>query len=59
MNPFFFQKYWDVIGDDVSTAVLAILEGHAIPPKLNRTLVALILKKSEPEQITYFRPISL
>ena len=51
MNPFFYQKFWDVIGDEVVAAVLAILEGHAIPPKLNHTLTALIPKKPKPERI--------
>jgi len=32
MNPLFCQKFWNVISNDVSTAVLAILDGHAIPP---------------------------
>jgi len=45
MNPFFYQRYWEVIGSDVSCAVLSILNGHAIPPTMNHTFVALILKK--------------
>jgi len=32
MNPFFFQKLWDAISDDVLVAVLFILHGHPIPP---------------------------
>ena len=45
MNPYFFQKFWDILDNEVSAAVLAILDGHPIPPKLNHTLVALIPKK--------------
>ena len=59
MNPFFYQKFWDTIGNDVSATVLAILHGHPIPPELNRTFVALIPKKPKPESILEFRPISL
>ena len=59
MNPFFFQKFWDSIGDDVSTVVLSILDGHPIPSKLNHTYVALIPKKPKPENIFDFCPISL
>ena len=33
LNAFFFQKHWDIIGDDVCAAVLWILEGHAILPR--------------------------
>ena len=59
MNPFFYQKFWDIIGDDVSAVVLSILHGHPIPPALNRTFVALILKKQKPNLISDFHPISL
>ena len=59
MNPFFYQRYWATIGDDVVAAVLAILNGHAIPPKLNHTHVALIPKKPSPTHILEFRSISL
>ena len=34
MNPFFFQKFLDNLGDDVSAAILSILHGHLIPPML-------------------------
>jgi len=59
MNPFFFQKFWDVIGDGVSGAVLAILTRHAISPGLNHTFVALIPKKPSPDSITEYCPISV
>jgi len=55
-NALFFQKYWDVIGDDVCAAVLLILEGHASPSRLNHTFLALIPKKPNPTTITEFRP---
>ena len=59
MNPFFFQKFWDAIGDDVAATVISILNGHAIPSKLNHTLVALIPKRPKPDQISDFQLISL
>ena len=43
----------------MSRVVLAILNGHAIPPRLNHTFVALIPKKHKPDSISDFRPISL
>jgi len=59
MNPLFFQRFWEVIGDDVVAVMLAILNGHAIPPSFNHTFVALIPKKPQPSHISEFRPISL
>ena len=59
MNPFFFQKFLDAIGDDVFVVALAIVNGHPIPPKLNHTYVALIPKKPKPEHISDFYPINL
>jgi len=59
MNAFFFQKFWDSIGGDVSAAVLSILNGHLIPHNLNHTYIALIPKKPKPELSSDFRPISL
>jgi len=59
MNPFFYQQFWDIIGNDVVAIVLEILNGHAIPPSLNNTYVALIPKKPSPTHISDFRPISL
>ena len=31
MNPYFFQKFWEILGNDILDAVLAILDGHPIP----------------------------
>ena len=59
LNAAFFQKCWDIIGDNVGAPVIAMLEGHAIPPKVNHTLVASILKKPSPTSMAEFRPISL
>ena len=59
MNPFFYQRFWDAIGDDVATAVLAILNGHLIPPKLNHTHITLIPKKPNSDSIMKFYPINL
>jgi len=59
LNPYFFQKFWDVIGDDVSQAVLTILNGHAIPLALNCTFMALIPKRPCPDTISDYHLISL
>ena len=51
LNPYFYQKFWDMVRKDVIAAILAILNGHAIPPKLNHTWVTLIPKKSKPSSM--------
>ena len=47
------------MGDDISSAVLEILHGHAIRPRLNHTFVVLLPKKPKPSKMSEFRPISL
>lgn len=55
----FYQKTWDVMGDDIFNFVFSILYGTPIPRKLNETLLVLIPKVSHPELASQFRPISL
>ena len=59
MSPYFSKNYAASLDNDVSMAVLSILNWHPIPPKLNHTFVVLISKKSKPELITEFQPVSL
>jgi len=59
LNPFFFYKFWDDIGNDVSIVVLSLLHRHPISPTLNRTFVTLFPKKQKPESILEFQRISL
>lgn len=40
----FFQQYWDMIGDDVCSAVLNFFENGVMPQNVNRTLITLIPK---------------
>ena len=44
MPPIFFQSFWSLVGDDVSTAVLDCLNNCHIPSELNLTYVNLIPK---------------
>lgn len=55
----FYQRHWVIVGEDVCTAVLKILNGKGMPSNLNSTFIALIPKKSKPEYVTEFRLISL
>lgn len=55
----FFQKYWDIIGSEVSKLCLEVLnEGKDISP-LNRTFISLIPKVQQPKKMEEYMPISL
>ena len=58
-SPFFFQKYWHIVGFDVTLVVLSILHFGRYLKKMNFTNIVLIPKNNEPQNITEFRPISL
>lgn len=55
----FFQKYWDIIGDDVTLVVKAFFYGHELPKYVIHTNLILIPKKDLPRSFSDFRPISL
>jgi hypothetical protein len=59
MSSFFFQKYWHIVGDSVSTAVLSVLNSGKLLRKTNLTYISLIPKKKNPEKMSDYRPISL
>lgn len=49
LPPIFFQSFWSLVGDDVSTAVLDCLNNCHIPIELNHTYVTLIPKVKRSE----------
>ena len=57
--PIFYQKYWHIIGEDVSHAVLTCLNSGKILKAINHTHITLIPKVKNPESVADFRPISL
>ena len=59
MSLLFFHKYWDVVGSDVISCVLEVLNSGVLPCELNETYISLIPKVASPQKITEFRPISL
>lgn len=59
MNVLFFQKYWHVVGDDVSSVCLQILNGLISVKPFNHTLISLIAKIKTPSLVSDFHPISL
>ena len=59
MSPIFFQKYWDVMGPQVTQSVIQILRTGIMPIRLNDTYICLIPKVNSPQKITEYRLISL
>ena len=55
----FFQKYWAVIGNEVSRVILYFLNNGVLNKELNLTYIALIPKVVNPVCVTEFRLISL
>ena len=59
MPPLFYQTYWDLVGDEVTSSVLHFLNSASLPANLNHTFITLIPKVKNPEYVSEFRPISL
>ena len=57
MSPFFFQKYWHIVGHDVTEAVLSVLHSSHMLKKMNRTHI--VPKKKDPTHLVDYRLISL
>ncbi|XP_075658874.1 uncharacterized protein LOC142628714 [Castanea sativa] len=59
MSPIFYQKYWEIVGNDVIGCELNALNSSVMPCGINETYICLIPKVNSPQKITKFRPISL
>ena len=59
MSPYFFQKFWHIVGPDVTSAVLSVLHSRRCLHKMNLAHIVLIPKKNKPEHMSEYRPISL
>ena len=59
MNALFYQKFWHIVGNDVSSAVLEFLNFDIMIPEINYTHLVLIPKIKSPEKMTNFRLFSL
>ena len=59
MNALFYQKFWHIVGNDVSSAVLEFLNSGIMIPEINYTHLVLIPKIKSPEKMIDSRSISL
>lgn len=59
LNPGFYQSYWSIVGMDVVSFCHEFFSTGDLPARVNRTLVCLVPKKKQPQQMTDLRPISL
>ena len=59
MNALFYQKFWHIVVNEVTEAVLDFLHTSHMVPDINYTHIVLIPKVKKPEKMADFRPISL
>jgi hypothetical protein len=55
----FYQTHWELLKDDVCSAVRGFLMGEAISVGFCDSVIVLIPKVTNPEELKNFRPISL
>lgn len=55
----FFQECWDIVEEDLMKVFTEFYERGVISKGVNATFLVLLPKKSEAEEISDFRPISL
>ena len=59
MPPLFFEQFWTICGEMVTTTVLDLFNHGVSPPNFNKTHIVLIPKVKTPKKVTDYRPISL
>jgi hypothetical protein len=59
LHAIFFKKCWHILGDILTSEVLAAINNKSIPDGWNDTVIVLIPKVENPELVTQYRPISL
>ena len=59
MSTIFFQKYWDVVGNDIMCMVLNVLNSNMLIADINSTNITLIPKINSPSKMFDFRLKSL
>lgn len=59
LHPFFFQRYWEIVGKSLEDFCAQVFTEWAIPPIVNQTYIYLIPKTSFAATISQYGPISL
>ena len=59
MTALFYQKFWDIVKDDLTHMVNQFLFEGTMAQGLNDTNICLIPKTTKPNEMKTFRPISL
>ena len=59
MNALIYQKFWHIVGNDITAAALDFLNSGIMVPEINYIHIVLIPKVKSPEKISDYRPISL
>ena len=59
MPALFFQKYWLIVGQDVTRICLGLLNDNCNVGKIDKTIISLIPKVGNPKIMKDFRPINL
>lgn len=59
MPAIFFQQFWSIVGRDITSFALNVLNDGVNPGNINHTFICLIPKKKKPKVANDFRPISL
>ncbi|XP_021979830.1 uncharacterized protein LOC110875946 [Helianthus annuus] len=54
----FFKNSWDIVGDEVTKAVLDFFDNGKMLQQINHTIIALVPKNPSPNSVTDYRPIS-
>lgn len=52
LNPCFYQAYWSIVGEDVVEFYRRFLDKGELPEGVNRTVVCLIPKITQPQAMT-------
>ena len=59
MFAIFYQKFWDIVRNDVVNMVLNVLNSDMSMADINKTYITLVPKNKNSSRMTKFRPISL
>ncbi|KAL5556024.1 hypothetical protein UlMin_038260 [Ulmus minor] len=59
MSAIFYQKFWPIVGEEITAACLGFANGGPLLGSINETIITLLPKVKNPTRITEFRPISL